>query len=122
MKNYYKLLGLESDAGLSDIKTAYRKLSKKFHPDTNPDDGNDFKDMYSDIQEAYKVLSNPITKKELSKWKDYCDTTMSLNDCWKDGPPEWRMLEKKIRLQKINVIREFQKNGSVFYLQNPHKS
>lgn len=57
MTNYYNILGLEQDADLGDIKTAYRKLSKKFHPDLNPDD-DFFNKMFLQIQEAYEVLSN----------------------------------------------------------------
>ena len=38
MKNYYQILGITSEAKLSEIKKAYRRLSIKFHPDKNPDD------------------------------------------------------------------------------------
>ena len=57
MTNYYNILGLEQDADLSEIKTAYRKLSKKFHPDVNAQDAF-FNKMFLQIQEAYEVLSN----------------------------------------------------------------
>lgn len=57
MTNYYNILGLEEDADLSEIKTAYRKLSKKFHPDLNPDDAF-FGKMFLQVQEAYEVLSD----------------------------------------------------------------
>ncbi|MEQ8803832.1 MAG: DnaJ domain-containing protein, partial [Haliea sp.] len=38
-KDYYQILGVEPDAELKDIKIAYRKLARKYHPDLNPDPG-----------------------------------------------------------------------------------
>lgn len=56
MTDYYKILGLKPDASLEDIKTAYRKLSKKFHPDFNEND-KFFEERFLEIQEAYENLS-----------------------------------------------------------------
>ncbi len=56
-KNYYNILGVDSTATTREIKNAYRKLSKQFHPDRN--DGDSFlADMFKNINEAYEVLSN----------------------------------------------------------------
>lgn len=57
MKNYYYILGISSDASLEEIKAAYKKLSKKFHPDVN---GNDkfFEERFREILEAYEILNN----------------------------------------------------------------
>ena len=63
MKNYYDILGLEYDADTSSIKTAYRKLSKKFHPDLNPND-KFFEKMFKDINEANEVLSDSSSKEK----------------------------------------------------------
>ncbi|MBR6162565.1 DnaJ domain-containing protein [bacterium] len=59
-KDYYKILGVERDADLAKIKSAYRKLARKYHPDVNksPDAVNKFKD----INEAYEVLSDKDKK------------------------------------------------------------
>lgn len=57
MTNYYNILGLEIDADIQEIKSSYRKLSKKFHPDVNANDAF-FGKMFLQIQEAYEVLSN----------------------------------------------------------------
>ncbi len=57
MKNYYTILGIKNDASQEEIKTAYRKLSVKFHPDKN--DNDEFlSEMFKNINEAKETLSN----------------------------------------------------------------
>lgn len=53
LQKYYKILGLSSSASEAEVKSAYRKLALKFHPDTNP--GNEVK--FLEIAEAYQVLT-----------------------------------------------------------------
>lgn len=61
--DYYKTLGIPRSAGAPDIKKAYRKLARKFHPDVNP--GNDDAEKkFKEIQEAYAVLSDADKKKQ----------------------------------------------------------
>lgn len=62
MKNYYEILGLQQTATNEEIKTAYRKLSTKFHPDKNDGD-NYFSEWTKKINEAYETLGN-ISKRE----------------------------------------------------------
>ncbi|CAK7201009.1 DnaJ-related protein scj1 [Sporothrix eucalyptigena] len=61
-EDYYKVLGLKRDANDREIKSAYRQLSKKFHPDKNPGDAT-AKDKFVEVSEAYEALSDPKTRK-----------------------------------------------------------
>lgn len=56
-KTYYQILGVSQEADGAAIKDAFRKLAKKYHPDTNPDDVQAEK-MFKDVNEAYSVLSD----------------------------------------------------------------
>jgi DnaJ-class molecular chaperone len=63
-KNYYDILGVPKDAAEKDIKSAYRKLAKKWHPDANPDNQKAAEDKFKDIQEAHEVLSDPEKRRK----------------------------------------------------------
>ena len=60
-KDYYKILGVEKSASTDEIKSAYRKLAKKFHPDKNPGD-KQAEEKFKEINEANEVLSDPEKK------------------------------------------------------------
>jgi curved DNA-binding protein len=69
--DYYKILGIEKKATASDIKSAYRKLARKYHPDLNPNDA-DAKRNFQQINEANEVLSDPEKRKKYDKYgKDW---------------------------------------------------
>ncbi|MFX0071558.1 MAG: DnaJ domain-containing protein, partial [Candidatus Hermodarchaeota archaeon] len=57
-RDYYEVLGVDKDATEDQIKLAYRRLAKKYHPDVNKEDPN-AKDKFIEVQEAYEVLSDP---------------------------------------------------------------
>ena len=57
-RDYYEVLGVDKGATADQIKSAYRKLAMKYHPDRNPDNP-EAKEKFTEISEAYEVLSNP---------------------------------------------------------------
>jgi hypothetical protein len=61
MKDYYSILGLSSDAGEQDIKNAYRRLAKKYHPDLNHN--ADSESDFIEINEAYEFLTNSARRR-----------------------------------------------------------
>ena len=61
-KDFYKELGVSSDASADEIKRAYRKLARDLHPDTNPDPAA--ADRFKAVSEAHSVLSDPAKRKE----------------------------------------------------------
>ena len=65
--DYYKLLGIGKSASIKDIKTAYRKLARKFHPDLNPNDKSANKN-FQQINEANEVLSDPVKRKKYDQY------------------------------------------------------
>jgi len=69
--DYYKILGISNTATDSEIKKAYRKLARKYHPDLNPNDKEAEKN-FKEINEANEVLSNPEYRKKYDKYgKDW---------------------------------------------------
>jgi curved DNA-binding protein len=72
--DYYKLLGIDKTATPKEIKNAYRKLARKFHPDLNPND-KDAKRKFQQINEANEVLSDPEKRKKYDQYgKDWQHT------------------------------------------------
>ncbi len=63
MKNYYEILGVSEQASAQEIKQAYRKLAKRYHPDVVKDDAQKTKKMY-EIQEAYQCLGDEEKRKK----------------------------------------------------------
>jgi len=65
--DYYKILGINKSAAQSEIKSAYRKLARKYHPDLNPND-KDAKKNFQLINEANEVLSDPDKRKKYDQY------------------------------------------------------
>ena len=63
-KDYYSILGVPKNVAEKDIKSAYRKLARKWHPDANPDNQRAAEEKFKDIQEAYEVLGDPEKRKK----------------------------------------------------------
>ena len=65
--DYYKILGVDKNASAEDIRKAYRKLARKFHPDLNPNDKEANK-KFQQINEANEVLSDPENRKKYDQY------------------------------------------------------
>lgn len=65
--DYYKVLGVDKSASDSDIKKAYRKLARKYHPDVNPGD-EEAKKKFQEINEANEVLGDPEKRKKYDQY------------------------------------------------------
>lgn len=71
-KDYYSILGVKKDAKADEIKKAYRRLARKFHPDVNPGD-KAAEDRFKDLQEAYDVLSDEKKRKVFDRFGYYAE-------------------------------------------------
>lgn len=65
--DYYKILGVDKTATQDDIKKAFRKLARQYHPDLNPNDAN-AKEKFQAINEANEVLSDPEKRKKYDEY------------------------------------------------------
>ncbi|WP_018341492.1 DnaJ C-terminal domain-containing protein [Cytophaga aurantiaca] len=67
--DYYKILGIDKSATEADIKKAYRKMARKYHPDVNPDD-KAAEQKFKEVNEANEVLSNAENRKKYDAYGD----------------------------------------------------
>lgn len=77
-KDFYAVLGVNRDAKLPDIKGAYRKMAKKYHPDANPNE--DTTQQFQDINRAYEVLKDPDLKKKYDMFGEQGIGTSAASD------------------------------------------
>ena len=83
-KDYYKILGVSVDADASEIKSAYRKLARKYHPDMNPD--KEAAEKFKEVAEAYEVLKDPGRRAKFDDLRKYGSESAA----GFEPPPGWQ--------------------------------
>lgn len=71
-EDFYKILGVKRDAKPEEIKKAYRRMARKYHPDVNPGDKS-AEDRFKQMSEAFDVLSDPKKRKVYDRFGQYSD-------------------------------------------------
>ena len=83
-KDYYQILGVEKNASQDEIKSAYRKLAKKYHPDLNKDNP-DAADKFKEVNEAYEVLGDEKKRQNYDQFGTADGSGADFSDFFKNG-------------------------------------
>ena len=118
MKDFYKILGINNSASAAEIKSAYRKLAKKYHPDRNKGDTG-AAERFKEVSEAYGVLSDPEKRRQFdlqSSWGNTRSFRTSFGDLFEpfgfnpfdrsSRPPPSQKRKKPQQTIPINITLE----------------
>ena len=82
-RDYYEIMGIKRDATQDEIKRAYRKLARKYHPDVSKE--SDAEARFKEVGEAYEVLKDPEKRAAYDKWGSNWQQGQEFNP-----PPGWQ--------------------------------
>ena len=115
MINYYEILGLHSGATAAEIKSAFRRLAKIYHPDKNPNG----KDQFNKILKAYETLSNPRLRSSYDYKLNYNIAITQTSRPKNTNTKNWSFDEKELKRRKYydEHIKKYAKTKET-YQQN----
>ena len=87
-KDYYKILGVSRSATEREIKQAYRRLARQYHPDVNPSDKS-AEEKFKQINEAYEVLSDKENRQKYDKYGDQWQYADQFEKAGRQQAPFW---------------------------------
>ena len=87
-KNYYEILGIKRDAGEKEIKQAYRRLARKYHPDVNAGDKS-AENKFKEVNEAYEVLSDKEKRQKYDRFGDKWQYADQFQQAGGQQAPQW---------------------------------
>ncbi len=91
--NYYEILGVSAGAGSLEIKNAFRRLAKMYHPDKNPNG----KEQFNRILKAYEILSDPLQKSTYDYRLRSFASASTNNETPSPGTKNWRFDERELK-------------------------
>lgn len=111
-KDYYKTLGVNKSASQAEIKSAFKKLARKYHPDVNPDDKKNAEEKFKDISEAYEVLGDEKKRAQYDQFGSF--------DFGSQGPhnPHSQAYWQSVNMNDIDLEDIF---GDVFGFGGPKR-
>lgn len=110
-KDYYAILGVSKNADEKQIKSAYRRLARKYHPDVNPNDKT-VAEKFKEISQAYNVLSDPEKRKMYDKFGDKWEAASKMGDQFADAPGGYRVEFSDVPFDLGSVFGDFFNFGS----------